>query len=118
MASKTALPIARLRALGCRVSTVIGHDPRIGDWIYSVRVPDSVGDLREMPEVRQDAAATARSAQGMAMVKLPRHSDGHHLIVNTALYRVGVTTDRQLVQQAERDVAALLSALADVLNGR
>jgi hypothetical protein len=33
------LPLAQLRAAGCRVSTVLGHYPGAGRWIYSITPP-------------------------------------------------------------------------------
>jgi len=107
---KTSLPIARLRALGCKVSTVIGHDPRIADFIYSVRTPDSVGDLRE--NLTDDMVAT----RGRAIARVPGMSDGHHITVMACSYRGGqLIPDQATRDENERDVAWLLSAIADVL---
>lgn len=40
MSNPTSLPIARLRAAGNRVSTLLGHDPNIGDFKYRVTLLD------------------------------------------------------------------------------
>lgn len=101
------LPIARLRAAGCKVSTVIGHDPNIGDFIYSIRVPDAIGDLRE--------AATATLRLGFASVSVPRHSDGHRLIVKACAYRMGISTPAPVADQYRRDAAKLLGLIADLI---
>jgi len=42
MATALTLPIARLRAAGCKVSTIVGHDPKIGDFLYSVTLPKGI----------------------------------------------------------------------------
>jgi len=113
MASKTALPIARLRALGCRVHTVIGHDPRIGEWIYGVRLPDSV----DLPTVT--TAEGLQSTHGVATVKVSHVDNDKRLIVEAHLYRARKPLASKLQRdEAERDIAALLSRLADVLTGR
>lgn len=63
MPNPLTLPIARLRAAGATVSTVIGHDPGVGTWTYSVTPPAAfiiahlVRDLSTIsPEVRVDAS--------------------------------------------------------------
>jgi len=107
MASKTALPIARLRALGCRVGHVVGHDPRIGDWKYGVTLPKGI----ELPLEVSKFNGTARADT------IPGEKD--RIVVGAYLYRVGKPApSRDRRAEAERDVAGLLSAIADVLNGR
>ena len=107
MTSPLALPIARLRATGCRVVTVIGHDPSIGDFKYSVRVPDAIGDLRE--------SGPQAVTLGRASASVPRHSDGHHLIVKAYGYRRGLKTPKTLINECRTDVATLLDGVADVI---
>lgn len=106
----TTLPIARLRAAGCRVSTVIGHDPSIGDFIYSIRVPDSAGDLREQ--------GTTSGSLGAARYNVPKHSDGRHIIVLACAYRRNAPIpDVETRKRFEHDVAQLLGIIADVAEG-
>lgn len=110
MTTALTLPIARLRAAGCRVSTVIGHDPNIGDWIYSIRVPDSIGDMRtgNRPTVRV----------GWASASVPRHSDGHHIVVKACAYRKGIRTPDDVKAEYLRSVADLMTAVADTVDQR
>lgn len=108
MATALTLPIARLRAAGCKVSTVIGHDPNIGDWIYSVRLPDACGDQRE--------AQQQKIEHGRASCSVPRHSDGHHVIVQACAYRRGLRTPDDVKAEYLRDIAALLTQVADVVD--
>jgi hypothetical protein len=50
MASQLSLPLARLRAAGCKVHTIIGHDPitsgahpaATSRWQYGIVLPESV----------------------------------------------------------------------------
>ena len=45
MASKTTLPIARLRALGCRIGTLPGHwpsAPKSANWQYVITLPKGI----------------------------------------------------------------------------
>jgi hypothetical protein len=107
MTTVLSLPIARLRAAGCRVATVIGHDPKIGDFKYSIRVPDAIGDLRE--------GATTSLSLGYASVSVPRHSDGHHLIVQACAYRRGFKTPADVAADYMRDTAKLLGMVADLI---
>ena len=97
MATSLALPIARLRAAGCRVSTIIGHSPKIGDFRYSVRLPDGVPAYR-MPSV------------GNATIDRPRYSDGHHLIVKAG----GVScAPHRLINDYRLSVANALTEVAE-----
>lgn len=101
------MPIARLRAAGCKVSTVIGHDPAIGDFVYSIRVPDSFGDLRE--------GTTLEVAFGVASARVLSYSDGRRLTVRAHAYRRGLVTPADVVEHYRRDTATLLSKLADTI---
>jgi hypothetical protein len=53
---RTSLPIARLRDMGCRVSTCYGHEVRRGYWIYAITLPKGVGPT-EFTDIEEDAAA-------------------------------------------------------------
>ncbi len=92
MTTALTLPIARLRDSGCKVSTVIGHDPRIGDFIYSVRLPSGIP-----PVADPDAPC---------VVLVPRWSDGHHVAVRATIYRPGEPTPNA----HDRNVAGLSAA--------
>jgi len=104
MTNPLSLPIARLRAAGAKVSTVIGHDPAIGDLIYSVTPPAAytldhlVKELDKIaPEVRVRVAP-----------------DGERIVVSVTSYR----TDAPLPPKTERArraglLAATLHAFAD-----
>jgi hypothetical protein len=39
---RTSLPIAQLRDMGAKVSTVLGHNPKMGYWIYAVTLPKDI----------------------------------------------------------------------------
>lgn len=108
MTTALTLPIARLRAAGCKVSTVIGHDPNIGDWIYSIRLPAACGDLREDPH--------QKIVHGRASVSVPRHTDGHHVILQACAYRKGLRTPDDVKAEYLRDAAALLTKFADAVD--
>lgn len=108
MATALTLPIARLRAAGCKVSTAIGHDPNIGDFIYSIRLPDRCGDVREGP------IQTVR--KGWASVSVPRLSDGHHVVVKACAYRRGLRTPDDVKADYLRDAAAMLAHVADTVD--
>lgn len=104
MASPTTLPIARLRAAGCKVSTVIGHWPEIGNFQYSIRVPDSLGDLRERTTVADC---------GIAKAYVPRISDGHHLIVQAIV--PAEERGKQRNRAAHVEVGHVLAELAAII---
>ena len=116
MSTILTLPIARLRAAGCKVSTVIGHDPAIGNFIYSIRVPDEIGDLREVdPASEGNRATNVRSRLGKASASVPRYSDGHHVVVQATAYRIGKVTPKNVADEYRYDCAQLLSRVADAL---
>lgn len=99
MATSLTLPIARLRAAGCRVSTVIGHDPSIGDFIYSVTLPKGIPGHYQ----RTLGYATLQSRPAERRV-----------IVTSCRYRVGQPIpDRQERGAAGVEAARLLESLAD-----
>lgn len=105
MASKTALPIARLRSLGCRVGTVIGHNPAISDFIYGVTLPKGI----ELP------LATSKF-RGSARADMARGSKSR-IIVKACSYRMGEPLPgREVRERNEADVAGLLNAIADALS--
>lgn len=108
MASKVALPIARLRALGVKVGTVCyDHEPRRGQWHYGITLPAST-------DVALTAAISADAVSQLGRADIRKAPADDRLIVKA-------TSELQSVhsrEAAERDVAALLSALADVLNER
>jgi hypothetical protein len=111
MASKTALPIARLRSLGCKVSTIVGHDPAIADWQYRVTLPEELRDYLPGDEVRTLAVGWARAQSA--------HRGTIH--VWACLYRTGETEDERERRQrqtpeAEINVAGLLNSIADALS--
>lgn len=93
------LPIARLRAAGCKVSTVIGHDPSIGDFLYSVTLPKGIPGHYQM--TLGQATLQSRPAE-------------RRVIVRSARYRVGQPIpDRQERNAARVEAARLLESLAD-----
>ena len=100
MSLPTSTPIGRLRAAGCKVSTIIGHDPNIGSWLYSVTLPDGI------PTGGQSTLGHARTTcypAGTPKV----------VTVRASVYRVGERTDRQLARAAGVDTARALDQLAD-----
>lgn len=102
MASKTALPIARLRALGCKVGTVFyDHEPHLGLWHYSITLPKGVGS----------GIAEGMSTHGSATLRKAPADD-------RLILQGGTRGSLTPLHEAETDVAYLLSALADILTGR
>lgn len=90
----TTLPIAELRGLGVKVTTVhYDHEPRRGKFHYSLRMPDSVGDVREGYDGRINLTPGT-------YVEVANYSDGHHIIVKG---------------DDEGDTAALLIMIRDTL---
>lgn len=100
MSLPTSTPVGRLRAAGCKVSTVIGHDPNIGSWLYSVTLPDGI------PTGGQSTLGHARTTCYPAAT--PKK-----VMVRASVYRPGVRTDRQLARAAGVDAARALDQLAD-----
>ena len=99
MATALTLPIARLRAAGCKVSTIVGHDPSIGDFLYSVTLPNGIPGHYQ----RTIGQATLQS----------RPSE-HRVIIRSARYRVGQPIpDKQERGAAGVEAARLLESLAD-----
>lgn len=70
--------VARLRSLGVKVSTIIGHDAVAGEYHYGLRVPEGL-DPREI-------AVETWTHHGR--VGVPRYSDGHHAFVYVERPRV------------------------------
>ena len=100
MSLPTSTPIGRLRAAGCKVSTMIGHDPRIGSWLYSVTLPAGI------PTGGQSTLGHARTTcypAGTPKV----------VTVRASVYRPGERTDKQLARAAGVDTARALDQLAD-----
>lgn len=74
MALPTTAVIAELRELGIKVTTGPGHDPRVKDFRYTLRMPDSVGDLTENYPGPAKLTPTTWAF-------VPEYSDGHHIAV-------------------------------------
>lgn len=110
MASKTSLPIARLRALGCSIGTIPGHWPLAlngPSWQYAITLPKGIA---------APVSPTHNTLNGVASASLAR--DGRIIV---RAFRGGDTATRITKAQREAieaDVAGLLSKLADILNGR
>lgn len=99
MASKTSLPIARLRSLGCRVATGHYHNPVEADVHYVVTLPKGV-DVRA-GESRNGRAKASGRADGKVSI--------------TALHP-GVDHSLAALRANEAQVAGLLNRIADVLS--
>lgn len=112
---KTSLPIARLRALGCKVSTVIGHSPEISDHIYSVTLPTDVA-TRFDGTLANVNGRVVMSNYGVATLRLAQ--DGR-LIVSACSYRSGRPTPGPDVRRRnESDAAGMLTRIGDALTKR
>jgi hypothetical protein len=99
MATALTLPIARLRAAGCKVATIIGHDPNIGDYLYRVVLPRGIPTHYQ----RTLGQATLQSRPTERVV-----------IIRSARYRAGQPIpDRQERNAAGVEAARLLESLAD-----
>ena len=95
-----ALPIARLRAFGCKVSPVIGHDVRAGHYVMAVTPPAGVPARHLLDAVPHEAA------------RIPPH--GEYVVVHrsTAMR----DTIRATVDDCARAGAATLSRMADAVS--
>ena len=99
MTNPLSLPIARLRAAGCKVSTIIGHDPAIGDFVYSVTLP--VGIPGHYQRTIGQAILQSRPSE-------------RRVIIRSARYRVGQPTPgKQERNAAGVEAARLIESLAD-----
>ena len=98
MTTALTIQIARLRAAGCKVSTIIGHNPAIGSFQYSVTLPKGI------PTDAQITLGHARMQH--------RPSEGRTLIW-ASVYRIDRPLDRQLIAAARVDAANLLGRFAD-----
>lgn len=122
MTAKTALPIARLRSLGCKVSTIIGHDvpspitgrsPRIrAVWKYGITLPNNLG--RTWPLDASDVEATYRRASASW------HQPTRRIMV-TGLSPAPTHDNDEVTAKADRlsteaDVAGLLNRIADTIS--
>lgn len=108
MSSLTGLPVAKFRALGCKVNTLIGHDPRVGIWKYGITLPQGVG-ATEFTDIDQDAEA------GVAVRVLRGGRVGFSLV----LYRTGQPLpDKTTRAAAEKRLAARLDSAAGYLADR
>lgn len=124
MASPLTLPIARLRAAGCKVGHIVGHDPIttgahprfVGKWQYSITTPEPVANLFEKlyrwdhSWSDQYGAAIARTVpDGRIIVEAFASDLEHHKDLGLRDYR----------QCVESDVATLLGRIATVIsNGK
>jgi hypothetical protein len=99
MATSLTLPIARLRAAGCKVSTIIGHDPNIGDYLYKVTLPKGIPGHYQLTI----GQATLRS-----------RPVAREVVIRSARYRIGQPIpDRQERNAAGVEAARLFESLAD-----
>ena len=104
MTAPTALPIARLRAAGAKVSTIIGHWPKIGDWIYGVTPPAAYSLdhlMREIRDTSPDVRVTVAPDRGRIIVSMTSYRKNEPLPSRTERERRGAL------------VAATLHRLAD-----
>lgn len=107
MSTALTLPIARLRAAGCRVSTVLGHD-RVGAFIYGVTLPDGI----PFPTERRI---------GLAVTENPR--DGYwirrRIIVRSVGRHLGAQSKpvpKDITNRIGLDAAAALTYIADFVD--
>jgi len=104
MANPLSLPIAHLRAAGAKVSTVIGHDPNIGDWIYSVTPPAAFS-------VDHLVLALALVSPDVRVRVAP---DRERIIVSATSYRTNAPLPPKAERNRRRDLlAATLHVFAD-----
>ena len=100
----TAL-VARLRLAGCKVSTVIGHDPNIGEYYYRVTVPKGI-----------HAAIVGRTTNVTHLTTIRRGGPFRDDTVAVRTYRrpFGLPEGERRAAEAERS-ASTAKALAEVL---
>lgn len=112
MTSKTALPIARLRSLRCKVSTVVGHWPeaRVKPiWHYSITLPEGV-----------NPPFGAVTTTGVASARVNRHTGAVILYAEARQVDPDASPAeaRAARDEAVEDVAGLLNSIADTLSKR
>lgn len=129
MSKPTTLPLARLRAAGCRVSTLLGHDPITTGkspafkpvWKYGITLPtEGYGiELIERDGIsealrRWDNSWSADLGQAIAY----RFRDGRIIVVAVANHHAHTTPEetRQWRLDAEKDVATLLGRIATIIS--
>lgn len=109
MTSPISLPVAQFRDLGCKVSTLFGHDPAIGSWKYGITLPNKRIGAREFTDIDQDAEAG---------VTVHAASDGR-VLFSLVLYRPGKPLPSKAEREsAERRLAARLASAAGYLKER
>lgn len=108
MANATSLAIAQFRALGCKVSTLLGHDPKIGSWQYSITLPEGVGPT-EFTDIDQDAKAGV-------IVRVA--TDGKRVLYSKVLPRPGMLPPKSICKAAERQLGERLESAASYLKER
>lgn len=101
MSSMLSLPIAQLRALGCRVSTIIGHDPVIGSFFYSVTLPKGVTMKISAPE----------HSQAVVLPGVGRR----RVIVRSTRYVIGQKTSKQARIAAQVEARDILETIVNRL---
>lgn len=113
MARKTALPIARLRDLGCKVSTLLGHwpdAPKSPEWRYAVTLPTGHNVPPTGEIARHGLAYASRSSY-----------DDRRMIVEAYVNLERADRPRTEIaaeaREAEADVAHLLDTIANRLQG-
>jgi hypothetical protein len=103
MSNPLTLPIARLRAHGCKVSTILGHDPQIGSFQYRVTYP---------------ATATIPPQRTLGHAHLRNYRSENRSFVYASVYRVGQPIQpREVREAAGNDVALVLTEIANRLEG-
>lgn len=109
MTSPISLPVAQFRDLGCKVSTLFGHDPKIGSLKYGITLPNKNVGAREFTDIDDDAKA------GVTVHAAP---DGR-VIYTLVLYRPGQPIpDKQARRAAEVTLARRLESAAGYLKER
>lgn len=99
MATSLTLPIARLRAAGCRVSTIIGHDPKIGDFKYRVILPKGIPGHYQ--RTIGSATLTSYPAEHRVEIRSFRYRIGHPIPDKAERNASGVETARLLESLAD-----------------
>lgn len=127
MVSPISLPVARLRASGCRVHHIIGHDPYTGgahpngrpNWHYGIVLPPAVAALSDsrLEDALWKYDHSWSSTVGDAVAYVSRNDD--RILVYARTPEDPKATKpahlRGLRKQTEREVATLLGRIADII---
>lgn len=103
--------VARLRAAGCKVWTIIGHDPRSGRFVWGVRLPASVS-RRDLLANLPSFLGANETTEDLAAEIFRSANEANTLVVRAVPGRTWSTDSRK---ETTANVAFALGWLADAV---